>query len=180
MSYFKHLRTVNKHRRYVRRNCFKLGLYKQGVLHDLSKYSPAEFITSARYFQGDRSPIDAEKEAKGYSLAWQNHHNKNKHHWEYWTDFDNKGNVTAAKMPFKHVLEMACDYIGAGMAYEGKDFTKCSPLNYVEARMHARHYHPDTLALLVLLLRMVAVHGVKEGLKKIRRQKRGIKKLYLT
>ena len=39
-----HLHTVNSHRRLVRKYCFKLGLYRQGMMHDLSKYSPSEFI----------------------------------------------------------------------------------------------------------------------------------------
>jgi len=35
-----HLKTINKHKYYVTMLCFKCGLYKQGLLHDLSKYSP--------------------------------------------------------------------------------------------------------------------------------------------
>ena len=46
----KHLATVNKHRRQVRKNCFRMGLYWQGLTHDLSKYSWAEFRIGAKYF----------------------------------------------------------------------------------------------------------------------------------
>ena len=53
-----HLHTVNSHRRLVRKYCFKLGLYRQGMMHDLSKYSPSEFIPGVKYYQdGHRSPI---------------------------------------------------------------------------------------------------------------------------
>ena len=51
-----HLDTVSMHRKLVRRHCFACGLYKQGLMHDLSKYSPAELVPSIRYFQGYRSP----------------------------------------------------------------------------------------------------------------------------
>jgi len=60
------------------------------IVHDLSKYSIIEFFESARYFQGLSSPIDATKREIGYSIAWQNHKAKNKHHWQYWVDFNGK------------------------------------------------------------------------------------------
>ena len=39
-----HFKTITKHKLMVMRYCFRIGLYKQGLLHDLSKYSPAEFL----------------------------------------------------------------------------------------------------------------------------------------
>ena len=45
---FGHLKTVHKHRKYVRKYCFRCGLYKRGLLHDLSKYSPTEFLESIK------------------------------------------------------------------------------------------------------------------------------------
>ena len=59
MHLYDHLHTVNAHRRWVRRYCFKLGLVWQGLIHDLSKYSPTEFWRSVKYYQGYRSPNDA-------------------------------------------------------------------------------------------------------------------------
>jgi hypothetical protein len=102
--------------------CFKSGLFIQGLIHDLSKYSITEFFSSARYFQGDKSPIEAEKDKEGYSLAWQNHKGKNKHHWQYWTDFE-KGKLVVLKMPAEYVAEMLCDWIGAGKAYNKSAWT---------------------------------------------------------
>jgi hypothetical protein len=78
---------------------------------DLSKYSLTEFKSSAEYFQGDRSPIEAEKECCGYSLAWQHHMGHNPHHWEYWIDYGENGEILARKMPWKYVIEMICDWI---------------------------------------------------------------------
>ena len=68
MKFLAHLRTINRHRRLVRKYCFRLGLIWQGLTHDLSKYSPAEFWRSVHYYQGYRSPNDAERQATGLSL----------------------------------------------------------------------------------------------------------------
>ena len=116
MNYWLHFRMICKHKWYVGLECFKHGLFWQGIVHDLSKFSRAEFVTSARYFQGDKTPIGAEKAAKGYSIAWLNHKAKNKHHWEYWTDFK-EGIPYAAPMPEKYIKEMVCDMIGAAKSY---------------------------------------------------------------
>ncbi len=59
-----HLLTISKHKAYVAEECFRVGLYRQGLAHDLSKYSPSEFFVGARYYQGDRSPNNAEREDK--------------------------------------------------------------------------------------------------------------------
>ena len=77
-----HLRTIQHHRKLVRRHCFQVGLYKQGLLHDLSKYSPVEFRVGARYFQGNQSPNNIERKEQGYSSAWLHHKGRNRHHME--------------------------------------------------------------------------------------------------
>lgn len=121
-KYVKHLKTITIHKAAVMKNCFKAGLYWQGLVHDLSKYSPTEYLESVKYYQGNRSPIDACKEDKGYSEAWLHHKGRNKHHYEFWQDNFDKGTVHL-QMPFKYALELVCDYIGAGQAYQGKNFT---------------------------------------------------------
>ena len=70
MKFFKHLATVARHRRLVRKLCFKCGLYLQGLLHDISKFSLAEFNAGVKYYQGYRSPQAKEREELGYSAAW--------------------------------------------------------------------------------------------------------------
>ena len=84
---YHHFLTITKHKCEVMKNCFAVGLYRQGLLHDLSKYSWEEFATGVKYYQGNRSPNAAEKEEKGYSAAWLHHKGRNKHHFEYWIDF---------------------------------------------------------------------------------------------
>lgn len=46
-----HLRTVREHRALVRKYCFAVGLYRQGLTHDLSKYTPTELINGFRYYE---------------------------------------------------------------------------------------------------------------------------------
>ena len=73
MHPIQHFNTITRHRNLVCHYCMKLGLVYQGLTHDLSKYSPTEFIPGARYYQGYRSPNDAERQATGISLAWLHH-----------------------------------------------------------------------------------------------------------
>ncbi len=61
MHFLRHLHTVCRHRRQVRRNCFKAGLIWRGLTHDLSKFSPQEFFAGAKYYQGNRSPQAKER-----------------------------------------------------------------------------------------------------------------------
>ena len=51
-KFFAHFKTITHHRHLVMRACFSVGLYKQGFLHDLSKYSPTEFFVGVKYDQG--------------------------------------------------------------------------------------------------------------------------------
>ena len=81
---WKHFCTITRHRHQVIRNCYHAGILWQGLRHDLSKYSPTEFIPGAKYYQGNRSPNAEEREVNGYSVAWMHHQGRNKHHFEYW------------------------------------------------------------------------------------------------
>lgn len=83
MNIWGHFKTITAHKLLVMKYCFKIGLYKQGLLHDLSKYAPSEFLVGARYYQGTRSPNNAEREDTGVSTAWMHHKGRNKHHFEY-------------------------------------------------------------------------------------------------
>ena len=145
--YLKHLKTICKHKWYVFKECAACGLIWQGIIHDLSKFGITEFVSSARYFQGNRSPIEAEKEATGYSLAWLHHKGHNKHHWEYWTDFNEAkpngdGTFTiickAVKMPYDRIIEMFCDFVGAGKAYSKEAWTVHTPLEYWKKNRNRR------------------------------------------
>lgn len=152
MKYLKHFITITKHKYYVGVECFRRGLYWQGLVHDLSKYSFVEFSASAKYFQPGNSPVKEEKDERGYSIAWLNHKAKNKHHWIYWTDRE-EGVEVAIEMPEKYVKEMLCDFIGAGKAYDGKEWTPQSPLNYYTQTKHEMLLHHKTRTLFEKMLR---------------------------
>ena len=159
---WKHFKTVCRHRKVVRRECATCGIWWQGVVHDMSKFSPAEFGPSARYFQGDRSPIEAEKEALGYSDAWLHHKGRNRHHWEYWCDYNNDtGEVFPHKIPYRFVVEMICDWIGAGMVYSGEKWTQEEPLAYYEKVRAGRHFHPETEELILRFLNCIKFSGLE-------------------
>lgn len=158
----KHFKTVCKHKAVVYRECKACGITWQGIIHDLSKFSPIEFSASAKHFQGNKSPIEAEKEELGYSIAWLHHKGVNKHHWEWWTDFDDNGQIIANKIPSKFVVEMVCDWVGAGMVYNKEKWTQDEPLNYYNKVRHGRHFHPETEELLVFLLKTIKDKGLDE------------------
>ena len=158
-----HLHTVNSHRRLVRKYCFKLGLYRQGMMHDLSKYSPSEFIPGVKYYQdGHRSPNNAQREDEGVSKAWLHHKGRNKHHFEYWIDYDVDGNSTilvGMKMPVKYVAEMFCDRVAASRIYNKDKYKDTDPLDYYIKGLGHYIMHPETDELLHNLLKMLADKG---------------------
>lgn len=161
MHFFKHLRTVNRHRRQVRKNCFKVGLVWQGLTHDLSKYSVKEFIPGAKYWQGNRSPQARERELFGYSAAWLHHKGRNKHHFEYWTDVNKDGSAIAVDMPAKYFAEMVCDRIAASKIYKGKEYTDDAPLQYYLSRKGCAFMNPKTAERLEYYLRLLSEKGEK-------------------
>ena len=159
---WKHFKTVCKHRAVVFCECKACGIVWRGLVHDLSKFSSVEFGPSARYFQGDRSPIEMEKAENGYSAAWKHHKGHNAHHWEYWTDFDQNGNVVANKIPYQYVVEMVCDWIGAGMVYSGDNWNQGAPLQYYLDVRSGRHFHPETEKLILRFLICIRDDGLEE------------------
>ena len=160
----KHFKTITHHKLLVMEGCFRLGLYKQGLLHDLSKYTPEEFITGVRYYQGTRSPNTAEVEANGYSKAWLHHKGRNKHHFEYWIDFSVKDKdkpLRIAPMPKKYICEMFVDRVVACKIYNKENFKLSDPLDYFNRGDTRQFLHPKTLKLIEFLLTMYAKKGEK-------------------
>lgn len=175
MHPFKHFRVITHHRHLVCLHCFKVGLYWQGLTHDLSKYSPIEFLVGAKYFQGDRSPNNAEREDKGVSEAWLHHKGRNRHHYEYWLDYDSHKKddpdvvYVPVKMPDRYIAEMICDRMAASKTYEGKNYTDVSPLKYYYKGTDRAPLHPYTREQLLKYLEMLAEKGEKYTFKEIKR-----------
>ena len=160
-SYYKHFLTVCKHKWVVFQECRACGITWQGIIHDLSKFSPAEFGPSAKYFQGDKSPHYGEAAANGYSKAWLHHKGCNMHHWEFWTDFnEDDGSIKVNKIPYNYVVEMVCDWIGAGKVYSKDKWTQSSPLEYYNKVRSGRHFHPKTEELILKFLNCIKEYGL--------------------
>lgn len=162
MHPIRHFKTITYHKWLVLKGCFAVGLYKQGLCHDLSKYMPSEFIVGAKYYQGDRSPNNAEREDIGYSSAWLHHKGRNKHHYEYWIDYSTKyvkGGMAPAPMPVKYIVEMLMDRIAACKVYKKDKYTPQSPLEYYQSGKDPAPLHDKTRMLLEMLLIRMARHG---------------------
>lgn len=168
-----HFCTITKHKMLVMKECFRVGLYKQGLLHDFSKYTWTEFRVGCKYYQGNRSPNNAEREENGLSLAWLHHKGRNKHHYEYWIDYGLDGSKTliGMKMPVNYVVEMFLDRIAASKVYQGKNYKDSDPWNYF-ARGGTEAYvmHPETKKLLEKLLHMLAEKGEARTFAYIRKE----------
>lgn len=163
-KFFKHLHLVNRHRFKVFCLCLKAGEPWRGLLHDLSKYSPEEFFEGVKYFEGSYSPIRNCKIENGYSKAWLHHIGRNKHHYEYWYDYN--AEVSSPIMPYKYFVEMVCDSLAAGMIYEGKKWDNEYQMHYwLRAREKAR-IHPKMDKLLTKVYTDIAKKGIDEVLKK--------------
>ena len=152
---FKHLKTILIHKFWVFHYCRKAGIIWQGIIHDLSKFSPTEFFESVKYYTGTSSPINECKKANGYSEAWLHHRGRNKHHYEYWTDNYDSG-VTAVDMPFKYQLEMLCDYLGASRAYQKKPFSIDNEIKWWDSKKdHAKSMSIKTKTFIDIALYLI-------------------------
>ncbi|MGN0814063.1 MAG: DUF5662 family protein [Candidatus Coproplasma sp.] len=173
MHVIKHFITITKHRHAVLRNCFKVGLYRQGLTHDLSKYSPTEFWPGAKYYQGNKSPQVKERELFGYSSAWLHHKGRNKHHFEYWTDFAD-GRKVYVEMPPRYFAEMVCDRIAASKIYLKDKYNDAYPLEYFKTRTDISGMNENTAKSLEYFLTLLSEQGEKKmfaELKKFVKQK---------
>lgn len=160
-----HLKTINHHKWLVTRGCIQVGLIRQGLAHDLSKYSPVEFWSGVRYYQGGtRSPINREKEVIGYSKGWLHHKGRNRHHFEYWIDYapNPAEGIIGTKMPKRFLAEMAIDRISASKNYMKEQYTQKSSWEYYEKGKNHYIMHPESRFLLEYLLQMVAEKGEAE------------------
>ena len=176
---WKHFRTITYHKYLVMKGCFAVGLYRQGLTHDLSKYSPAEFLVGAKYFQGNRSPNNAEREEKGYSSAWLHHKGRNRHHYEYWIDYSTEnvpGGMAPVEMPPRFVAEMLMDRIAASRVYRGSSYTDRDHLDYLLSAKEPPIMHEETRKLLLKLLTMLAEEGEEKTFSYVRTQLLGKKR----
>ena len=164
-----HFRTITEHKLLVMKHCFAVGLYYQGMMHDMSKYTPSEFLAGCRYYQnGKRSPNNGEREEKGYSYAWIHHKGRNRHHFEFWTDYpmnppkDQTMSFAPVKMPRRYVAEMLMDRIAASKVYLKEEYTQKEPLKYFLKGKSHYLMDPQTSKELERMLRILDKRGEQE------------------
>ena len=166
---WRHFCTITKHKWIVCQGCFQVGLYWQGITHDLSKYGLSEFLVGAKYYQGTRSPNAAERELRGYSTAWMHHKGRNRHHYEYWSDMSPvTKQYEAVPMPRKYLVEMVMDRRAACMVYEGENYTDGSALVYFEKSRERLLMHEKTRQELGYILTILKEKGEKETFRYLR------------
>lgn len=171
MHFFKHLGVIIRHRHKVIAHCFKVGIGFQGLRHDLSKFSLEEFIPGIRYYQGSRSPNEAERESIGYSRAWMNHKGRNKHHFEYWTDYNSvTKKMEPVPMPLNYIAEMFCDRVAASKIYMGEKYNDAAPLEYFNKGLRTRIIHKESSDILEGWLRILADEGEKKAFDVVRKR----------
>lgn len=168
---WQHFRLITRHRHKVIAHCGKAGILWQGLRHDLSKYSPTEFFAGVKYYQGDRSPNEKERETLGYSLAWLHHKGRNRHHFEYWTDYNPQTKkVMPVKMPERFLAEMFCDRVAASKIYKGVDYNDRCALEYFQHSQARKNgaMHPETEQKLMELLTILAEQGERTAFAAVR------------
>lgn len=165
-----HFKTITRHRHTVIAHSRRAGILFQGLRHDLSKYSPTEFIPGARFYCGDRSPNEEERALYGYSAAWLHHKGRNRHHFEYWSDYNVKTKEFGpVPMPPKYIAEMFCDRVAASKIYQGKKYTDKHPLEYFMRSKGRRPIDPNTSDIIEGLLRTLAEDGEDAAFAAVRR-----------
>lgn len=168
--FFGHLHTINRHRHCVLVHCIRAGIPWRGLMHDLSKFSPTEFWNGVKYYQGTRSPNEAEREDIGCSRAWMHHKGRNRHHFEYWTDYDTVTKLQVPiEMPAVFVAEMFCDRVAASKTYLKEKYTNSQPLQYFLNGKNRRIIHPNTSDLLENWLTILFEQGEDAAFAEIRR-----------
>ncbi|MCD8338256.1 MAG: DUF5662 family protein [Lachnospiraceae bacterium] len=174
-----HLKTITEHKLLVLRHCFRIGLYWQGLTHDLSKYTPTELFEGFRYYEdGKSSPNNGERRDKGYSDAWMHHKGRNRHHYEYWLDYrlpSDEGKkpgmpdpLQAVQMPRRYVAEMLMDRIAASKNYNKENYTQHDSLAYFEKGRGRVLMHPQTEKELRGMLRILDERGEEELMRFVR------------
>lgn len=134
------LKRILTHKFWVAYYCFQVGLYWQGIIHDLSKFSWTEFSRAVKYWDDNISSLANERRILGYSETFLHHRGRNPHHYEYWIHSLDEGGIPA-RMPLKYAKELICDYLAAAKTYGGDP--RDEDLWWIKYRDHIK-MHQDT------------------------------------
>lgn len=145
-AHLKYASYVVRHKWFV----FRAGLRTSAplwrlVIHDWTKFTPAEWGPYVERFYGGRLSDDS----IAFSRAWLHHQHRNPHHWQHWVLRQDGGEIIVLPMPEQFVREMVADWMGAGRAITGRWSAAEWYRNSAGAAMHL---HPKTRALAERLL----------------------------
>lgn len=147
MKYIRYLVYLIRHKYLVLVECWKVGLYWQGIIHDLSKFTPFEFRSYAwNFFRSNgETTHPPDLPVNHFDYAWIHHRHYNQHHWDHFVLDMSK--QTAVEMPEKFLKEMVCDWIATGIM-------KGNPIHdYYKRVKNDIILHPTTRAKLEDILR---------------------------
>ena len=175
-KHWQYLKYVLRHKWYVGLECFRLGLYWRGIVHDLSKFRPSEWFPYANYFYGKGAAIRRDKTGyykptdtgdAAFDFAWLLHQKRNHHHWQWWCLPEDEGGLKVLQMDDKSTIEMFCDWCGAAQA-QGKE--RDSVVDWWLANKCKMKIHDKTIGNLMILLAEPAVRrGLFDELRGIKR-----------
>jgi hypothetical protein len=155
-----------------------MGLFWQGIMHDMSKYSITE-LAIAKYYSGKRSPHQNAREVLGYSPSWIHHYHTNKHHFQYWWDESEDGEIIPMKMPYKYVIESFADMLGASKAYSPENWQPGMLLTYWQDKcVGKRIMHIRSTQLVDFLINKLVELGENEFYKWYNENKKFIQNYY--
>jgi hypothetical protein len=151
VKYFKYLSYVLRHKWYVFLECCKVGMVWQGIVHDLSKLLPSEFVPYANHFFGENRNVNRGRDKTGYykptdtgdkdfDFAWLLHQKRNRHHWQWWVLPEDGGGVKVLNMFLEYRKEMLCDWRGAGRAQGNRT----APVVWYQHDKDKMQLHKDT------------------------------------
>ena len=173
-KYSKYLGYVFRHKYHVFRECWRLGMFWQGVIHDNSKLRWSELKPYANFFYGPKKNRDntgyykpTDTGDKAFDYAWLLHQKRNKHHWQFWILPEDEGGIKILPMPDKYRKEMVADWWGAGRAqgFKPKPFDHYSETRkWYLANRHKMQLHEDTQRWIEVKLGLgLELKSVKSG-----------------
>ena len=141
-KHFQYLWYVIRHKWFVFVECCKFGIPWLGIIHDWQKLTPTEWLPYVWTFWGPYEYSDRpEWLVNEFDYAWLHHQKFGKHHWQYWLLVQDSDEPKCLEMPYRYVVEMLSDWIGAGRAIRGKS---SNPLEWYLDNRDKIQLHPKT------------------------------------
>lgn len=152
--HLKYFEYVLRHKWFVFVASYKIGASLWlAITHDLSKFRPSEWFAYAETFYASDGAKQY-NESPEFAQAWNSHQKSNKHHYQYWVILWDRGDIEPLPMPWKHILCMVADWMGAGRAITGK----WEVLEWYQKNQGRIKLHPHTKSLVEGLLHEIGGH----------------------